>query len=225
MSFVRRKYIIGVTGASGVRYALRLMEVLSGMGHQLYVVVSDAGLRVMAEEEGMKFSSQALSEEALLQSSTGNLKFYNSKNIGAPIASGSMRFDGMVIVPCSMNTLAGLASGIASNLILRAADVTLKEGRKLIVVPRETPLSKTHLRNMLLVKEAGADIIPAMPGFYHNPSTIMDLVDMLVMKILDVMGVENDLVVRWGDKINSDVDKVLESVPNASTKLTVDSER
>jgi 4-hydroxy-3-polyprenylbenzoate decarboxylase len=126
-----------------------------------------------------------------------NVYFYNPRDIGAKIASGSALFDGMVIVPCTMGTLGAIAHGICDNLIHRAADVTLKEGRKLVIVPRETPLSAIHLENMLSLTRVGARIVPAMPGFYHQPAQISDLVDMMVMKIFDQMGIRTDLVQRW----------------------------
>src|SRR5262249_9708665 len=125
------------------------------------------------------------------------VKLHSNKDIGASIASGSARSDGMVIVPCSMNTLAAVASGLAGNLIQRAADVTLKERRKLIIVPRETPLSEIHLHNMLRLSRLGAVILPAMPGFYQKPAVIRDLVDSVVMRIVDHMGFPIELLRRW----------------------------
>ena len=190
-------WILGVTGASGARYALRLLEVLPELVEHLHVIVSDSALRVLAEEDGLAISGAALSYEALTKRSADNVTFYNSRDIGARVASGSMIVKGMVIVPCSMSTLGAIAHGVHSHLIHRAADVTLKEGRKLLVVPRETPLSLIHLENMATLVRAGAHVIPAMPGFYHKPTSVEDIVDMMVMKILDGMGLPNSLVRRW----------------------------
>ena len=144
---------------------------------------------------------------------------YNVKDIGARIASGSALFSGMVVVPCSMGTLGAISSGLCQNLIHRAADVTLKEGRKLILVPRETPLSAIHLENMLKLSRIGAVILPAMPGFYHQPVAISDLVDMLVMKILDQMGLSSNLVTRWKEHEDP------ESVPHLSPVVPIVGER
>lgn len=194
-----KRWVVGVSGASGIRYALRLLEVLLDSGVETHVVFSDSALRVMAEEEGLKLSHVALSASSLLGREVPDslVQFYGPKDIAAKIASGSFKFEGMVVVPCSMGTMASIAHGLSNNLLQRAADVTIKERRKLILVPRETPLSTIHLENMLSLSRAGAVLIPAMPGFYHKPQTIQDMVDMLVMKILDQMGIESNLVTRW----------------------------
>ncbi len=194
------RWIVGLTGASGMRYALRLLQVLAAEVKELHVVISDAGRRVLAEEEGI---SVGLSGEKLLQHlgiSPSGAVFHSPRDIGASIASGSYRVDGMVVVPCSMGTLAAISHGMSTNLIQRAAEVMLKEHRPLIVVPRETPLSEIALRNMLRLSRAGARLLPAMPGFYHRPATIDDLVNMLVMKIVDQMGLQVDLVERWKER-------------------------
>jgi len=193
-------WILGVTGASGAAYALRLLSVLPPLVEHLHVVFSDAALRVLNEEEGMAVSASTLSLERLTGVSAENVTFYNPRDIGARIASGSMLCRGMVIIPCSMATVGAIAHGVHSHLIHRAADVTLKEGRRLIVVPRETPLSTIHLENMLTLSRAGVRVLPAMPGFYHRPKTVSDIVDMLVMKVLDSMEIPNSLVTRWGEK-------------------------
>jgi len=190
-------WIVGVTGASGARYALRLLEVLPDLVEHLHVVVSDSALRVLSEEDGIAISGASLSYESLTKRSADNVTFYNPRDIGARVASGSMIAKGMVIIPCSMSTLGAVAHGVHSHLIHRAADVTLKEGRRLIVVPRETPLSLIHLENMATLARAGARIIPAMPGFYHKPKSVEDIVDMMVMKVLDSMELPNSLVRRW----------------------------
>ncbi len=196
----KKRWIIGLSGASGGRYALRLLEVLRDTEVELHIVVSDAALRVLAEEEGIKVSSGKLSAKKLIGTAADNFVFYNLKDIGAAIASGSFVVEGMVVVPCSMFTLAAIANGTGCNLLHRAADVVLKEGRKLIMVPRETPLSAIHLENMLKLARLGVCVLPAMPGFYHQPKTVEDLVDMLVLKITDMMGLGLGLVKRWGDK-------------------------
>lgn len=180
-----------------MRYGLRLLQVLAESVSEVHAVFSEAALRVLAEEEGKKISQSELSAERLFGAEQENITFYRPRDIGATIASGSAVFDGMVICPCSMNTLAAVASGYASNLVTRAADVTLKEGRRLVIVPRETPLSSIHLENMLRLTKCGVRVVPAMPGFYHQPETIDDLVDMLVMKILDQMAIPNELAKRW----------------------------
>ncbi len=206
------RWVLAMTGASGIPYALRLLEVLFDLCEEVHVVVSDAAIRVMHEEHkrkgssGRKLSRSQLSTEELIgrPDRNGKVIFHSPNDIGASIASGSHPCDGMVIVPCSMSTLAAVSNGLASNLIHRAADVVLKENRKLIIVPRETPLSLIHLENMTKVVRCGATLIPAMPGFYHQPTEIQDLVDMLVMKILDQMGYSLDLVQRWGKAAEED---------------------
>lgn len=200
---VNGPWIFGITGASGMRYALRLLEVASAIIPEVHVVISEAGLRVLREEENKALSYSNLTMQRLCGVDRDNVTFYNPRDIGARIASGSMLFDGMVIVPCTTGTLAAVAHGICDNLIHRAADVTLKERRKLVVVPRETPLSSIHLENMLALSRAGAHLVPAMPGFYHQPASINDLVDMMVMKILDQMGIQNTLVKRWKEDVGS----------------------
>lgn len=192
-----QRWIIGVTGASGVRYALRLLEVLPQLVEEVHVVFSDAALRVLNDEEGVAISAATLGYEKLFNAAAPNVTFYNSRDIGARIASGSMLATGMVVIPCSMATLGALAHGIPSHLVHRAADVTMKEGRKLILVPRETPLSQIHLQNLLTLSRCGVTIVPAMPGFYTRPSSVEELVDQFVMKVLDSMGVEHSLGQRW----------------------------
>ena len=193
------RWVIGVTGASGVLYALRLVEILSEQQGEYHLIFSEAAIRVLHEEEGIKLSLSRINVEKLIGRSCSNVHLHNPRDIGASVASGSFRSDGMVIVPCSMGSLGFIAAGIGQNLIHRAADVTIKEGRKLILVPRETPLSTIHLENMLKLSRMGVVMLPAMPGFYHKPSTISDIVDSLVMKILDHMGIQNSLAQRWGE--------------------------
>jgi 4-hydroxy-3-polyprenylbenzoate decarboxylase len=198
-------YVVGVTGASGAPYALRLLEALIAADHHVKLVVSDAGEKVLAIECGLHLQGASHHKEALWRERLGMgpqdqaLQLFLPTNLAASIASGSFRTAGMVVIPCSMGTLARIAQGISGNLIERAADVHLKERRPLVLVPRETPLNEIHLRNMLAARRAGADIVPAMPAFYHKPQSIQELVEMLVSRVLDRLGVENDLYRRWGE--------------------------
>lgn len=198
-------WIIALTGASGTVYGRRLISVLleNSPEASVDVVVSEAALRVMAEEEGIQTSLRSISIEKLLGAPSARVRLHNNKDIGAPIASGSYQTQGMVICPCSMSTLGAIANGCPQNLIHRAADVTLKEQRKLVLVPRETPLSQIHLENLLRLSRLGVSITPAMPGFYHQPNSISDLVDMMVLRIMDQMGIHQNSASRWqgGKKI------------------------
>lgn len=179
---MRKEYVVGVTGASGACYARRLLEVLC-RDAKVHVIVSDVAAQI-AVHEGVSLAGF-------------NATYHQNDKLFASIASGSHKYDGMVVIPCSAKTLAAVASGYADNLITRTADVCLKEGRKCILVTREMPLSKIHLKNMLAAEEAGATIMPASPGFYHKPKTIDDLVDMVVARVLDHLDVEHDLIQRW----------------------------
>ena len=183
----KRRSIVGVSGASGAIYAYRLIQVLADSGIEVHFVASKAGLEVLEYECGL----------TMVQLTQMVHKIYDVNQIDSAIASGSFPCESMVIVPCSMKTLGSLANGIAGNLLTRAADVTLKEGRKLVLVTRETPVHAIHLENMLKLSHAGARIVPACPGFYHRPQTIEELVDMLVGKICDTLNVDNDLFERW----------------------------
>lgn len=183
----KRRIIVGVSGASGAIYAYRLIQVLADSGIEVHFVASKAGLEVLEYECGL----------TMVQLTQMVHKIYDVNRIDSAIASGSFPCESMVIVPCSMKTLGSLANGIAGNLLTRAADVTLKEGRKLVLVTRETPVHAIHLENMLKLSHAGARIVPACPGFYHRPQTIEELVDMLVGKICDTLNVDNDLFERW----------------------------
>jgi len=199
-----RTYALGITGGSGAPYALRLLEQLVLAGHEVHVVLSSAGEKVLQLEtdialgKTLRDKQDALARAVEAESKPGTLRVFDHGNLAAPISSGSFPCAGMAIVPCSTGSLGRIAAGISSNLIERAADVMLKERRTLVLVPRETPLSAIHLRNMLTLREAGADILPAMPAFYHKPKTISDMVDMIVGRILDRLGVENHLFFRWG---------------------------
>lgn len=199
-------WTIAITGASGCIYARRLISAI--VVHQpqqlLDVVLSEAALRVLREEEGIFLSSKAKYVEELTGLQAPQVTIHNNKDIGASIASGSHRSQGMVVVPCSMGTLAAMRIGLADSLIRRTADVTLKEQRKLILVPRESPLSEIHLENLLALAKLGVAIIPAMPGFYLQPASIDELVDSIVQRLLDRMGLEISLTPRWKEKTSED---------------------
>jgi 4-hydroxy-3-polyprenylbenzoate decarboxylase len=180
--------IIGISGASGAIYGIRLLEVLSQLeGVETHLVISKAGEVTIREETDWK-----LEEVKKLANF-----WYNIEDVGARISSGSFKKDGMVVAPCSMKTLSAIANSYTDNLLTRAADVTLKEGRKLILLVRETPLHLGHLRNMGRAAEIGAIIMPPIPAFYHQPHTIQDLVDHTVGKVLDLLGLEHSLFPRW----------------------------
>jgi flavin prenyltransferase len=184
---------LGITGASGAPYAVRLLRALNDSATPVRLIVSSYGWRLLAEESGIE-------GEAELRAATGDwsaVTLFDSLDRGATPASGSARSGGMVICPCSMGTLASIAAGTSRNLVERAADVALKERRPLILVPRETPLSLIHLENMTRLTRAGATILPAAPGFYHRPQSIADLVDFVAARILDHLGVEHSLGTRW----------------------------
>ena len=183
----------GITGASGAPYAVRLLAALNAARVPVRLIVSSYGLRLLSEEAGIP-------DLDALRAATGDwsrVELYDSGNRGATPASGSAPSRGMVVCPCSMGTLASIAAGTSRNLVERAADVALKERRPLVLVPRESPLSLIHLENMTRLTRAGAVILPASPGFYHRPRAIDDLVDFVVARILDHLGVENTLSVRW----------------------------
>ncbi len=195
-------YTIAISGASGAPYALRLLQVLVKGGHSLYLSISGNGLSILNDETGLMLKGSEtdiqFALEKHLEAKEGQISYFDEDNMYAAIASGSVKVDAMVVIPCSMKTLSAIAHGYASTLIERAADVTLKEKRKLIIVPRETPLSAIHLRNLLTLAELGCHIIPAMPAFYHHPKRVSEMVDFVVGRVLDSMGVENDLSPRWG---------------------------
>jgi 4-hydroxy-3-polyprenylbenzoate decarboxylase len=196
-------YAMAITGGSGAPYALRLLQVLLASGHEVHLCISPAGETILQVESGVRPGKSLREKAAVLASAietghAGRLRVFDPANLAAPISSGSFPCAGMVIVPCSTGTLGRIANGISSNLIERAADVMLKERRRLVLVPRETPLNEIQLRNMLTLCRAGADILPAMPAFYHKPRHISDLVDMIVGRVLDRLGVENELFHRWG---------------------------
>lgn len=190
----RLPVVLAITGASGAVYGVRLLEVLAAHHVPTWLLVSSHGWRLLEEE-------MDLAGEPALQDATGGdwgaVTAFDDKDRGALPASGSVRTAGMVICPCSMATVAAIAHGTSRSLIERAADVTLKERRPLVLVPRETPLSLIHLRNLTLATEAGALVLPAAPGFYHKPTKISELVDFVVQRVLDHLGVDITLTPRW----------------------------
>ncbi|GIP52109.1 MULTISPECIES: UbiX family flavin prenyltransferase [Paenibacillus] len=194
-----RAMVVGITGASGAVYGVKLVKTLLGLGINVHLVISNAGWRVMKEELGWETTDR----EAVLRSHfdgfSGSYTYHPVGDIGASIASGSFLVEGMVIMPCSMGTLSSIANGSSDNLMTRAADVMLKEGRPLVLVPRETPLHAIHLENMTKLARLGVRMIPAMPAFYFGPQSIDDLVAFLVGKVLDNLKIEHALFTRWGD--------------------------
>ncbi len=193
-----RSYAICWSGGSGSRYGRRLVEVLLTLGHTVHLCATGAALRVLKHEEGEELDFAAPDLAALFAPQLrANLHVHALDAVEATPASGSAGLAATVVVPCSMGSLARIAHGFSSNLVERAADVALKEGRTLVVVPRETPLSELHLENMLKLSRMGVVVLPAMPGFYQRPKTIAELVDFMVGKILDRLDVEHDLVARW----------------------------
>jgi flavin prenyltransferase len=197
--------VLGITGASGAPYAVRLLEVLLEAGRDVHLSISPSGQAVIGEELGLRIDLDRFEPETLLGKASpaikklNHLSYYHHKNLMAPIASGSFLTAGMVICPCSGSTLSAVAHSMGENLIHRAAEVHLKERRKMIVVPRETPLSLPQLKNMQAIHEAGAVVLPASPGFYHGARTVADLVDFVVARICDQLGVANTLMRRWGE--------------------------
>jgi 4-hydroxy-3-polyprenylbenzoate decarboxylase len=194
--------VVGITGASGVPYAVRLVELLLAAGREIHLSISPSGQAVLHEELGRQIDLERFSIEHLLGGPApdeGVVHYHHHKNLMAPIASGSFLTAAMVICPCSGSTLAAVAHAMGENLIHRAAEVHLKERRKLVVVPRETPLSLPQLKNMQAIHEAGAVVLPASPGFYHGAETVADLVDFVVARICDQLGVGNTLIRRWGE--------------------------
>jgi 4-hydroxy-3-polyprenylbenzoate decarboxylase len=191
--------VLAMTGASGAPYAARLLRVLSHAGRTVHLTMSESATQVIREELGLSVSLSRFDVAAFGTIGPGPVIYHHHHDFSAGIASGSFRTSAMVIVPCSMSTLAAVASGITTNLITRAADVHLKERRKLILVPRETPLSLIHLENMAAVTRAGAIVLPAMPGWYHQPQSLDDLIDFVVARICDQIGVEHAMLKRWGD--------------------------
>ena len=194
--------ILGVTGASGLIYAVRTLKFLLESGYTVDLVASKAVYLVWQSEQGIRMTPDLAHQEQFWREQAGvetggKLICHSWSNVGATIASGSFRTLGMLIIPCSMSTVAKIANGLSSDLLERAADVQLKEGRKLVVVPRETPFSLIHLRNLTTLAEAGAQIVPAIPAWYHNPQSIEDLVDFVVARALDQFAIDCVPLKRW----------------------------
>lgn len=205
---MRTPIILAFTGASGAQYGLRLLQCLLQNGEQVEVIISKAGLLVLSEETQLHVSANPQkTTQALLDACGGNpgqLRVYGAEQWTAPPASGSARGRAMVVCPCSMGTLAAIACGLSDNLIERAADVAIKEQSQLIIVPREAPFSAIHLENMLKLSRLGVVIMPACPGFYHRPQTVVELVDFVVARILDHLKIPHQLLSRWGETFNGD---------------------
>ncbi len=203
-----KRYILAITGASGSIFGMRLLEELLKVA-EVHLAISANTFSIIKDETGLDWSPQVESSEFGVRSlrteeiirkhfNTDRLFFYEDKQMYAPVASGSFKTDGMLAVPCSMKTLSGIANGYANNLIERAADVTIKEGRPLLLSPREMPFSAIHLENMLKLARIGVKIAPPVPAFYHKPKNLDDIVNFIVGKILDSFGVEHELFKRWG---------------------------
>lgn len=209
-----RPIVLAMTGASGAPYAVRLLDVLLGLGHEVHLTISPSAVQVFERELGLQIDLKKFDLDKLLprepaneapwrgrfaESYPGTCHYHHYQDFMAGIASGSFRTRGMVICPCSMGTLGTIANGGSTNLIHRAADVHLKERRKILFVARETPLSLIHLENMLRITQAGGIVLPAMPGYYHKPRSIFDLIDFVVARICDQLEIEWSAVSRWGE--------------------------
>ena len=204
-----KSFVVAITGASGSVYGLRVIEELLKAGHKVHLIISRTAFLIIKTETGIDFSGRTETEteteieieiEKKIQRhfSSKNIRYYSEQNLSAPVSSGSFITDGMLVVPCSMKTLSGIASGYANNLIERSADVVLKEGRRLIIAPREMPFSAIHLENMLKLARLGVGIVPPIPAFYQKPKKLSDIVDFVAGKILDSAGVKHNLFKRWG---------------------------
>ncbi|MBU0652563.1 MAG: UbiX family flavin prenyltransferase [Proteobacteria bacterium] len=202
--------IVGISGASGAGYAVRLLEILLKRPLRIHLIISEMGAKVLAHELRIpREELQGLFDQ--MRSARGvkaEMVVHDPNDMFAPVASGSFLTQAMVVIPCSMKTLAAVAAGYTSNLLERAADVTLKEKRPLILVTRETPLNRIHLQNMLRAHEAGATIMPASPGFYHHPQTIEDLTTFIAGRVLDHLGIEQPDIPRWGGLPGGDIDEL-----------------
>src|SRR3990172_8000708 len=197
-----KNYTIAITGASGSIYGIRLVEELLKAGCYVNLVISETGKDVLLHETGIDLhgtEAEASTKALKYFKKKGSITFFDNTNLFASVSSGSYKSDGMIIAPCSMGTLGRIASGHSQKLIERTADVMLKEKRRLILVPRETPLNQIHLENMLKLSKIGVDIVPAMPAFYQRPKTMDDLVNFVVGKVLDLVRVDHRLFERWGN--------------------------
>ena len=185
---MKKRIVIGISGASGVIYGVRMLSLFKERDYETHLILSEAGKKNIEIETGHK-----VDEVAAMANYT-----YDNKDVGAALASGSFLTYGMVVVPCTIKTLSGIANSYTDNLLVRAADVTLKEKRNLVLVVRETPLHKGHLRLMTMAADMGAHILPPVPSFYHHPKTIEDLIDQTIGKVFDYLGIKHDLFRRWG---------------------------
>lgn len=206
MTLKANRVALALTGASGMPYGIRLLQCLLQAGTEVQLLYSSVAQVVARQEMDLALPARPSEAETYFAeryaAAPGQLRAYGREEWFAPVASGSNPADAMVVCPCTMGTLAAIACGLADNLIERAADVMLKERRALLLVPRETPLSVVHLENMLRLARAGAIILPANPGFYHHPANVSDLVDFVVARILDHLGVAHSLMPRWGESEN-----------------------
>lgn len=190
--------VLAMTGASGAPYAVELLRTLVRSGRTVHLTISPSGAQVLRAETGLEVALTRFDPGVFGDPGPGRVVYHHHADFSAGIASGSFLTGGMVVSPCSMSTLAAVAHGITTNLVTRAADVHLKERRKLILVPRETPLSLVHIENMAAVTRAGAVVLPAMPGWYHRPTTLDDLIRFVVARVCDQLGIANTLTNRWG---------------------------
>ncbi|MCS7280595.1 MAG: UbiX family flavin prenyltransferase [Desulfobacterota bacterium] len=189
MAHEKKKIILGITGATGVVYGIRTLEILHKKGQEVHLIITDAGIKNIEIETPFKLEDV----KAMAQ------RVYDIDDLTAPIASGSCIMDGMIVIPCTIKTLSAIANSFNHNLLVRAADVTLKERRRLVLVVRETPLHEGHLRLMLRVTRMGGIIMPPVPSFYHKPKSIEDIIDQTVGKVLDMFGIDARLFERWGN--------------------------
>lgn len=201
-----KRLVVGITGASGSIYGIRLIETLLDLEYNVHLVISNAGWRVLKEEMDWDVTNRDAVLEEKFGNRAGSLIYHPVSDIGASIASGSYLADGMIIMPCSMGTLSSIAQGTSDNLMSRAADVMMKEGRTLILVPRETPLHAIHLENMLKLSRLGVRMIPAMPAFYYKPQTMDELILFLVGKVLDSLRIPHQLLQDGENRMNGDND-------------------
>ena len=184
-----KRIIVGISGASGVTYGVRLLSLLQNTDYESHLIISNSGrLNIKIETDYQPDEVEAMADYV-----------YEHEDVAASLASGSFLTDGMVVVPCTIKTLSGIANSYNENLLVRAADVTLKEGRKLVLVVRETPLHKGHLRLMTMAADMGAHILPPVPSFYHQPKTLEDIIDQTIGKVFDYLGIKHDLFQRWGE--------------------------
>ena len=206
---IKKAIVLGVSGASGIIYAVRSLKFLLNNHYNVDLVASKAAMMVWQSENNIAMPSNLRSQEQFWRDCSethdGKLTCHQFADVGATIASGSFRTLGMLVIPCSMATVAKIAHGLSSDLLELAADVHLKEGRRLVIVPRETPLSLIHLRNLTALAEAGARIVPAIPAWYHNPQSINDLVDFVIARALDQLDIDADLIQRWQGRMPSNM--------------------